>query len=105
MHLSSRRTGSAFQGRTAIATVTTVVSVCGWLFMDTDFAKGLLPRLAAAMPNNYWVSTFANLLLFGVAYGVSLLIGSRHGRDLTGLTIWHSGSPIDKGQADVVAKS
>ena len=93
-------------GRAAvIATVTTVVSVCGWLFMDTEFAKSLLPRLAAAMPNNYWVSTFANLLLFGVAYGVSLLIGSRYGRDLTGLTIWYSGSPIEKGQADVVDKS
>ena len=47
-------------------------------------------RVAAA--DNFWVSTFANLVLFGVAYFVSLLIGSRHGKDLTGLTIWRPDS-------------
>jgi len=40
------------------------------------------------MPDHFWVSTFANLLLFGAAYAVSLLIGNRQDEDPTGLTIW-----------------
>ena len=71
-----------------VATAITVLSVAGWLFLDTPVGRDLLPTLSAAKPDNFWVSTFANLLLFGVAYGVSLLIGSRHGKDLTGLTVW-----------------
>ncbi len=73
-----------------IATVTTVVGVGGWLLMDTALGEKLFPNLAAAMPDNFWVSTFANLLLFGVGYSVSLLIVSRHDRDLSGLTIWRN---------------
>ena len=74
------------------ATATTVFSVSGWLFLDTPAGRELFPSLSPAMPDNFWVSTFANLLLFGVAYFVSLLIGSRHGKDLTGLSIWRPGS-------------
>ncbi len=62
------------------------------MFMDTPFAKEQFPKLAAAMPGNFWVSVFANLLLFGVAYTMSLFIGSRHGKSLTGLTIWRQDS-------------
>ncbi len=74
------------------ATVVTVLSVGGWLFLDTHPGRELFPCLSAALPDNFWVSTFANLLLFGVAYSVSLLIGSRHGKDLSGLTVWRPGS-------------
>ena len=70
------------------ATATTVLSVSGWLFLDTPTGRELFPSLSAALPDNFWVSTFANLVLFGVAYFVSILIGSRHRRDLKGLTIW-----------------
>jgi SSS family solute:Na+ symporter len=71
-----------------VATSTTVMSVAGWLLMDTPFAKQWFPGVAEAMPDNFWVSTFANLLLFTVAYTVSLLIGSRRQKQLGGLTIW-----------------
>ncbi len=74
------------------ATAATVLSVSGWLFLDTPTGGKLFPSLSAAMPDNFWVSTFANLVLFGVAYFVSILIGSRHGRDLKGLTIWRRSS-------------
>ena len=74
------------------ATAVTVLSVGGWLFVDTPLGKQLFPGLSAYVPDNFWVSAFANLLLFGVAYFVSLLIGSRHGRNLTGLTVWRPGS-------------
>ena len=74
------------------ATAVTVLSVGGWLFVGTPLGKQLLPGLSALVPDNFWVSAFANLLLFGVAYFVSLLIGSRHDRDLTGLTVWRPGS-------------
>ncbi len=76
------------------ATATTVLSVAGWLFMDTPLGKEWFPQVAAAMPDNFWVSTFANLLLFGVAYCTSLLLGSRHPKDLAGLTIWRE--PLDR---------
>ena len=59
------------------ATAVTVLSVAGWLLMDTPLGRGMFPGLAAAMPGNFWVSTFANLLLFGIAYFSSLLMGSR----------------------------
>lgn len=75
-----------------VATAVTVFSVGGWLFLDTPLGKQLLPGLSAQMPDNFWVSSFANLLLFGVAYFVSLLIGRRQGRDLTGLTVWRPGN-------------
>ena len=80
-------------GRAAlVATAVTVLSVGGWLFADTPLGHQLLPGLAAYVPDNFWVSAFANLLLFGVAYFVSLLIGSRDGRNLGGLTVWSTGS-------------
>ena len=75
-----------------VATAVTVLSVGGWLFLDTPLGKQLLPGLSAYVPDNFWVSAFANLLLFGVAYFVSLRIGSRRGRDLTGPTVWRPGS-------------
>lgn len=33
--------------------------------MPSPFVQRLFPELAAAMPDHFWVSTFANLLLFG----------------------------------------
>lgn len=76
-------------GRAAMgATGITVLSVTSWLFMDTSLGKEWFPQMAEIMPDNFWVSTFANLVLFGVAYCGSLLIGSRHRKNLTGLTIW-----------------
>ena len=75
-----------------VATAVTVLSVSGWLFLDTPLGKQLLPGLAAQAPDNCWTRAFANLLLFGVAYCASLLINSRHSRDLTGLTVWPTGS-------------
>ena len=71
-----------------VATAVTVLSVGGWLFLDNPLGKQLLPGLSAHVPDNFWVSAFANLMLFGVAYFVSLLIGVRHGGDLTGLSVW-----------------
>ena len=71
-----------------IATAVTVISVSGWLFLGTPLGQQLLPGLSAQIPDNFWVSAFANLLLFGVAYFVSLLMGGRQRRDLTGLTVW-----------------
>ncbi len=73
-----------------IATATTVVSAASWLLLGSPFGQRHFPALAAAVPDHFWVSTFANLLLFGVAYGASLLIGNRRDVDLTGLTIWRS---------------
>ncbi|MCH8148966.1 MAG: hypothetical protein IH987_13470, partial [Planctomycetes bacterium] len=48
------------------------------------------PAFAHSMSGN-WVSTFANMVMFGVGYAASFLFGSRHQRDLTGLTIWQPG--------------
>ena len=36
------------------ATAVTVLSVAGWLFMDTPLGSGMFPGLAAAMPSNFW---------------------------------------------------
>ena len=74
------------------ATAVTVLAVGAWLFVDTPVGRQLLPGLSAHVPDNFWVSAFANLLLFGVAYFVSLLMGSRQGKDLTGLTVWRPGT-------------
>lgn len=71
-----------------IATLTTIVSIGGWLFLDTPLGIHLFPNLAEAMPDHFWVSAFANCVLFGVGYGISVLIGSRHRKDLAGLTVW-----------------
>ena len=78
-----------------MATFVTVLSVAGWLFMDTPLGRGLFPGLAAAMPDNFWVSTFANLLLFGIAYFASLWMGSREQGNLAGLTIWSKRTDLD----------
>ena len=78
-----------------MATFVTVLSVAGWLFMDTPLGRGLFPGLAAAMPDNFWVSTFANLLLFGIAYFASLWMGSREQGNLAGLTIWRKRTDLD----------
>ncbi len=78
-----------------MATFVTVLSVAGWLFMDTPLGRGLFPGLAAAMPDNFWVSTFANLLLFGIAYFASLLMDSREQGNLAGLTIWRKRNNLD----------
>jgi SSS family solute:Na+ symporter len=73
-----------------IATATTVVFVASWVLLGSPFGQRHFPALAVAVPDHFWVSTFANLLLFGVAYGASLLIRNRRDVDLTGLTIWRS---------------
>ena len=69
-----------------VAVGATVVCISGWLMIDFSMARGFLP--AAKLPDKFWMSTFANALMFGVGYGASLLIGSRHDRDLTGLSVW-----------------
>jgi SSS family solute:Na+ symporter len=71
-----------------VATATTLVSVIGWLFMTTRLGQQWFPSVAEAIPDNFWISTFANLVLFAVAYVGSLVMGSRHRKDLSGLTIW-----------------
>ena len=76
-------------GRAAIlATLATVLSVSSWLLMVSPLGAAWFPEISAAMPDNFWISTFANLFLFGVAYGLSWLLGTRHHKALTGLTIW-----------------
>jgi len=80
-------------GRAAIlATVATVVSVSSWLLMASPFGASWFPNISAAMPDNFWISTFANVFLFGVAYGLSWLLGTRHRKHLSGLTIWQQKS-------------
>ena len=71
-----------------IATVTTTLSIAGWLLMRTPWADKVLPSLAQKMPDSFWVSTFANLIMFGVAYVVSVFIRPHHDRDIRKLTIW-----------------
>ena len=71
-----------------IATVTTTLSIAGWLLMRTPWADKVLPSLAQKMPDSFWVSTFANLIMFGVAYVVSVFIRPHHDRDIHKLTIW-----------------
>ena len=40
------------------------------------------------MPDNFWISTFANFFLFVLAYALSRLLGAPQKNDLTGLTLW-----------------
>ena len=54
-----------------VGTATTVVSTALWLLMGSPFAKETFPRVASAMPDSFWVSTIATLLLFIVAYAAS----------------------------------
>ena len=71
-----------------IAMVTTVLSVIIWLLLETPAAKQRFPALETSMPSSFWVGAFANLVMFTVGYGASRLIGTRHGKDLSGLTVW-----------------
>ena len=72
-----------------IATVMTALFVGGWLSMDSPVAHQIFPTLSKSMPDKFWVSTFANLLLIVIAYGTSIfLVRRRAGKELTGLTIW-----------------
>ena len=76
-------------GRAAIlATLATVLSVSSWLLMVSPLGAAWFPEISAAMPDNFWISTFANLFLFGGAYGLSWWLGTRHHKALSGLTIW-----------------
>lgn len=71
-----------------IAIFVTVAGIAAWLLVDSGMTEGLIPGLADRLPDKYWLSTFANLLMFGIGYGASLVIGSRSDRDLKGLTVW-----------------
>ena len=71
-----------------LAILVTAFSIIVWLCIDSGIVDGLFPDLRGALPDKYWLSTFANLLMFGVGYGASLLIGRRSDRDLSGLTVW-----------------
>ena len=80
-------------GRAALAAIViTAGSIIVWLLIGSSRGERLFPELAAALPDKYWMSTFANLLMFGIGYGVSLLIGRRSDRDLNGLTVWSTAS-------------
>ena len=71
-----------------LAILVTAFSIILWLCIDSGIVDGLFPDIRGALPDKYWLSTFANLLMFGVGYGASLLIGRRSDRDLSGLTVW-----------------
>lgn len=71
-----------------IATVLTVLCVAAWLLTDTVVGRAVLPGVSGLLPDKFWVGVFANLILFGIGYGVSLLPGGRKQRDLSGLTVW-----------------
>ena len=71
-----------------IAILVTILTSAGWLVVDFGLTESLFPGLAELLPDKFWLSTFANLLMFGVGYGVSLLIGNPSDNDLKDLTIW-----------------
>ena len=82
-----------------IATVMTALFVGGWLSMDTPFAQQIFPTLSKSMPDKFWVSTFANLLLVVIAYGTSIFwVRRRTGKELAGLTIWGGTGESDEGE-------
>ena len=71
-----------------IATITTTLSIGGWLIMATPWAARVVPSVAQSMPDSFWVSTFANLIMFGVAYVASLMLQRRQEGDIRNLTVW-----------------
>ena len=71
-----------------IATATTVLSVVSWLFLISPTGTQWFPKLSGLMPDNFWISTFANFFLFILAYALSRLLGAHQKNDLTGLTLW-----------------
>ena len=76
-------------GRSALqATMTTLVGVCIWLFIDSQLGAELFPSFVALLPDKFWVIVLANTFLF--VLGVLLSYGARRksDRNLTDLTVW-----------------
>jgi len=72
-----------------IATVTTVAAVAVWLSLSSTWGATMFSAIAPYVPDKFWVGVFANVVLFGIGYGVSYLIGSRSQYDrMKGLTVW-----------------
>ncbi len=71
-----------------VATILTVLGVAFWMLMSTPMARELLPGIASRLPDKLWVGVFANIVLFGLGYGFSLLLGRAKKKDLSGLTVW-----------------
>ena len=76
-----------------IATILTVLSVMTWLLLETPMGRRALPGLSSLLPDKFWVGVFANLLLFAVGYGVSLLLGNRPPKGQLGFTVWSVAEP------------
>jgi len=79
------RVGSRSAG---IATACTFLGISGWLVLDTALGRRYWPALAAALPDPLWISTLANVFLFGLGYLLSFLVAGRRRSDLAGLTVW-----------------
>ena len=71
-----------------IATVGTMLSVCIWVFADSETGQRLVPSLAEVLPNKFWISVLSNVFVFALAYALSLLLTGPRKKDLTDLTVW-----------------
>ena len=71
-----------------IATVGTMLSVCIWVFADSETGQRLVPSLAEVLPNKFWISVLSNVFVFALAYALSLLLTGPRKKDLTDLTDW-----------------
>ena len=78
-----------FGNRAAIiATGVGFLSVCGWLFLDTQVGREHFPQIASVMPDKFWILVFVNVFVFILGYLLTVLIRPKRGKDLTDLTIW-----------------
>jgi solute:Na+ symporter, SSS family len=69
-----------------IATVTTVIVACCWLYFDSAVGRENLPKIAEWLPNKFWFGTICNILLFTLACVLSF-ITLRKPKDIEGLYI------------------
>jgi len=83
-----------------IAIGTGSLIVCGWLFLDSAVGRQWFPVAASSLPDMFWVHVFVNLFVFGLGYGLSFVLRSRHPKKLAGLTIWtadmHENNVVDR---------
>ena len=64
------------------------LGVCLWLFADSPLGHDLLPEVAGAMPDKFWVHVFVNLFVFALGFGLSFIFRRRKQKDLADLTVW-----------------
>ncbi len=64
------------------------LAVVAWLFVDSPFGREMLPEVASALPDKFWIHVFVNLFVFIFGYGLSIFFRSRRRKNLTGLTVW-----------------